>query len=69
MDNTTVELNVGEYYWITLRNHDFVQDAIIGQYTKFFGEGFYTMGVPDHLPITEIIVVGKVNTEIIKEIK
>ena len=67
MDNITVKLEVADYYWIKLRSQDINDDTIvIGQYTKFFGEGFYTMGVPDHLPITEVIVLGKVNTEIIK---
>ena len=66
MNDINIKLNVGEYYWITFRDPDFSQDAFIGQYTKFFGEGFYTMGVPDHLTITEVIVLGKVNTEMIK---
>ena len=57
----TDKLNVGEYYWLRVED-----DVFIGQYTSFFEKGFYVTGMIDIFPVSEVIILGKVSTEIIE---
>ena len=67
MNSTDIsKLEVGGYYWLRfVIEKEIGEDVFIGQYTEFFGKGFYVMGMSEHVPFSEFIVLGKVSTKII----